>query len=289
MKNRYSQAVVGLMFAASLVVGGCLNEQTDSSSANDQDGPAIPASDTFVMETDAITAPVTAAATTGGFSTADITLLSTSNHNFAAFNVGVWNAVIVVGLAVPVAAFLESFNHRPVRLLDGRWLRSYIVNVGGVMHTAQLYASLEGDEVHWEMVISKARYYKNFTWFTGVSRLDGTSGYWILNKNPQEPVNLLRIDWHKDFSSHTGEIKYTNIEPDSVENGGYINYGATSLDTSGVSNDAFYDIYNKGQDDLIEIEWNRSSRAGRVRNLRHFGNEDWHYWDSAFQDTDPPA
>ena len=52
---------------------------------------------------------------------------------------------------------------------------------------------------------------------------------------------------------------------------------------------AFYDIYNKGQDNLIEIEMNTNTQEGRVRNLQHFGNEDWHYWDSHLRDTVPPT
>lgn len=285
MKFHLPSLFCSLVFIACALTSGCNTDDLNPLNYND-DGPDVPASDTMVMDTESFTAASEVAASVGGFSTTEVTLSSTSNHNFAAFNVGVWNTVIAVGLAVPVAAFLESFHHRPFRTIDNRWLRTYTVRLGGNIYSAKLYANVLDYEVQWEMVVSRFGHYENFTWFTGVSRRDGTSGYWILNKNPNNPVNLLRIDWHKDFTTHTGDIQYSNIEPGAVENGGYIFYGTDVDASSDLPYDAFYDIYIKGQDDLIEIEWNRASKNGRVRNLQHFGNEDWHYWNSAFQDID---
>lgn len=286
MKHAAVYRFSSLLLVAFLLLSGC-NTDDLIPFANNDGGPEVPASDTMVMDTESMTSTSAVAASVGGFSTAEVTLLSTSNHNFAAFNVGIWNTVIKVGLAVPVAAFLESFHHRAIRTIDDRWLRTYIVRVGGDIYSANLYADVSEHEVHWEMKISRFGHYDNFTWFTGVSQRDGTSGFWILNKNPDNAVSLLRIDWHKNISAHTGDITYTNIESGAPEFGGYITYGSET-DASNAPYDAFYDIYNNEQDDLIEIEWNRGNRSGRVRNLPHFGNEDWHYWNSQFQDIDPP-
>ena len=44
-----------------------------------------------------------------------------SNWSYAALNVGFWNIVGVVGLAVPVASFVESFKHSPVQQPDNSW------------------------------------------------------------------------------------------------------------------------------------------------------------------------
>lgn len=265
------------------VLSGCGPQgNDDSSSANN--APPLPPEASLVMETEGITSPTVAAASVSGFSTSEVTLLSTSNHNFAAFNVIAWNTIITIGLAVPVTAFLHSFQNHPIRQPDGSWVWSYAVTVAGQLYSAQLQGQIVNDEVHWDMYITKDGKYSHFNWFSGVSKRDNSEGYWILNKEPNNPVNLLRIDWHQDFSTDTADIKYTNIEPGSVENGGYIFYGTSNDQTY----DAYYDIYNKGADSLIEIEWHRSNKNGRVRNLQHFGNEDWHYWDENFQDTIAP-
>ena len=49
--------------------------------------------------------------------------------------------------------------------------------------------------------------------------------------------------------------------------------------------DAMYDIFNKGQNNLTEIKWNRTSKDGRVKDPAHFGDEDWHCWNHLLEDT----
>lgn len=273
-----------LLLIASLLLNLAACNSSDNNADPQASGaPALPAKETFLLDTSNFTAAMTSAAATGGYATG-VTIASSSNYNFAAFNVGVWNLFIGVGLAIPVAAFLESFHHSPVLQPDGSWVWSYAVTVNNVLYTAQLYGKVDAGDVYWDMYISKEGAYSRFHWYSGVADLEGSAGYWILNKSPDEPVDLLRIDWHRDTASGTGDIKYTNIEPGATENGGYIFYGTTSESPY----DAYYDIYNKGQDDLIEIQWHRSNRDGRVRNLKHFGNQDWHYWDSSLQDSAAP-
>ena len=205
------------------------------------------------------------------------------NWRWAALHVGVWNVIITVGLVVPVAAFLESFNHTPEQQEDGSWVWSYDVTVGGVVHSAALHALAVGGDIEWRMVVSKEGFYSDFEWFTGVSNLIGTEGAWTLNKNPDDPGPFVGIEWHRDPDSETGDLKYTNIVPSGPENGGYIFHG-----TTGEAHNAFYDIYNKGQDNLKNIEWNRMTKDGRIRDPARFGNDAWHCWDTALQDVECP-
>ena len=86
------------------------------------------------------------------------------------------------------------------------------------------------------------------------------------------------------YSVLNGDIKYTNIEPGGAENGGYIFYGKTTDTTY----DAYYHIYNKGQDNLTEIEWNLTSKAGRIKDEKHYSDTDWHYWDENLDDIPAP-
>jgi len=44
-----------------------------------------------------------------------------------------------MGLVIPVAAFLESSDHEPVRQTDGTWVWSYNFNANTVLHLAQLH------------------------------------------------------------------------------------------------------------------------------------------------------
>ncbi|MBU0486430.1 MAG: hypothetical protein KKA07_06560 [Bacteroidetes bacterium] len=199
-------------------------------------------------------------------------------HSYA--NVVVWNVIITIGLAVPVASFLESFNHQAVwDNHDEEWSWTYNVWAGGASHTCRLVASMSGDYIQWKMFISKQNGFTDFMWYEGQSHSNGTNGYWTLYESPTVNQQLLQIDWNKN-SDGTEDIKYTNIKPNGPENGGYIAYGITSA----TDFNAFYDIYNKGQDNLTEIDFNTTDRHGRVKDPRKFGDSDFHCWGTTLAD-----
>lgn len=198
-----------------------------------------------------------------------------SNWGYAAFNVGVWSAIAIVGTAIPAAAFVASFHNIPVRQPDGSWLWSYTVPISGTYYTAELYGSYVDEGVKWDMYISKENGYQDFNWFYGISDGQATEGYWIVKEKPSKPNDFVRIDWENNAVEGTGMLKYTNIIPNHKENGGYISFTATN-DTP---YNRFFDIYNKGEDNHTYIEWNDPGEQGRVKDIKHFKDDKWHCWD----------
>ena len=203
------------------------------------------------------------------------------NWNFAAFNVGVWSTIVLVGLAVPVAAFVESFNHVPQQQADYSWVWSYDVQVGLATYTGELHGKYKEDEngVRWDMYISRQGEYEDFHWYYGESNLPATEGFWIIKNKPSDPTDLLRIDWERDLAGGTYSITYTNIVPGGPENGGYIAHGAR-IPSDDSPYDRFYEIYNKGADNLTNIEWDSTTREGRAKAPHYFGDDEWHCWDA---------
>lgn len=201
---------------------------------------------------------------------------SIANHVHAAVNVAFWNVFITLGLAVPVVSYAEALKHEPVKQSDNTWVWTYgfkaVVN-----HQAKLTGTIKGAEVEWKMYITKEGSFTDFLWYEGTSDISGTYANWTLYKSPDLPTKLLSIEWKKD-----SEIKYTNIEPDGAENGGFITYGfGTDLEF-----DVYYNIYNKGKDNLTEIQWNKTNKNGRVKDANRFSDDLWHCWDSSFVDID---
>jgi len=204
------------------------------------------------------------------------------NWTHAALNVGIWNAIITVGLAVPVASYAEAVkNHEAEYLGDNTWLWTYSFNVGVNTFTAELYGVLKSETVEWEMYITKSGEYTHFLWYDGVSNLDLKHGAWTLYNKPSDPTELLGIEWNRTTDS-TGNIKYTNIVPGGTENGGYIFYG----NDANSDLNAYYNIYNKGQDNLTQIEWSQANQNGRVKDMNKFGDDAWHCWDETHHDID---
>jgi hypothetical protein len=208
-----------------------------------------------------------------------------SNYQRAVAHVFIWNIVITINLAVPVATYVHSFNYTPQYQPDeASWKWTYDVNVNNGAYTANLYGKIFETHVQWDMYISKSGMggYSDFHWYHGISNLDNTGGEWILNHSPAIPNPYVGIVWTRNISDGVFDIRYTNIVPDGAENGGYISYGFTN-DTQ---YNAFYEIYNKGLDNLVEIHCHRTTRDGRIKDPAFFGDENFRCWNSLLINID---
>ncbi len=199
-----------------------------------------------------------------------------SNWTFAALNVGFWNLVGFIGLAIPVTAFVESIKQTPVKQPDGSWIWTYSITVVGTTYTAELHGKYVSSGVRWDMYITKENEYTDFLWYYGESDSNNTKGYWVLKDKPSNPNDLLRIDWHRNPVNETGVIKYTNIVPGGTENGGYISFELSQVETYNRA----YVIFNKSKNETTYIEWSSTNKAGRVKDSVHFKDSNWHCWDS---------
>ena len=265
--------IVPLVIVALMLAGmtGCSDKTTNAEKA-----PALPPQSSFIMDF-------------SGFSNQSLSAgvaldaLSRVNWGQSALRLAIWNLVLTVNLVVPTAAFVEAFNHEPVRQTDGSWEWSYSV-LAGVIHTCRLNGKVVGDQVQWRMYISKAGEYNDYLWYSGSHNLAATQGSWTVNRNPNQSNPYLQIDWRRNPTAGTGDLKYINVIPGDAENGGYIFYG--SLATSGY--DRFYQIYDKVQDNLAEIEWNHLEGNGRVKDQSSYGDSNWHCWDTNLDDIACP-
>ncbi len=210
--------------------------------------------------------------------------LDRTHWNHASGNVLIFGTIIVVGLAVPVAAFVASFQNIPYKDNGGDWIWSYDVNIAGVKHSAELHGRYVADGTEWEMIVSKEGHYSDFAWYKGEANLAVTEGHWIMQESPVKQNDFLRIDWERNPADKTGEIKYTNIIPNGPENGGYI----LTRTTNGATYNSYWDIYNKGKDNHTIIEWSTATEKGRVKDTKKFGNDQWHCWDTNHDNIDCP-
>ena len=202
------------------------------------------------------------------------------NFFHSAINVGFWNLILTVTLAVPVASYAIALeqdadydNH------DKTWTWDY--KFWGVHH-AVLTAKIEQDTVIWRMKINE------FEWYYGHSHTNGSGGYWMLNESAAQPTNLLRIDWALN-SSGVSSIKYTNVAPSTSNhyknNGEYILYGTVA----NAEYDRFYDVFMKDDNNptisnTTNIAWNFADKHGHVKDPNKFGDTNWHCWDTSYAD-----
>jgi hypothetical protein len=215
-----------------------------------------------------------------------------SHWVYSAVVVGVWHTALATTLAVPVASFRTAFNHQAVYKEDATWEWAYVVEGFTSQYSARLTGQLSGDDVLWKMYITKTgiNAFDEFLWFSGSSKVNGLSGYWMLNHSAEHPENMLRIDWEVE-AEEVGNIKYTYVRALNNEgetdnfNGSYINYGLQT----GVY-DAFYNVYAYDFEAQAfvsaDIEWSRTNYNGRVMAEHYFNDTNWHCWNSDGENID---
>lgn len=208
------------------------------------------------------------------------------NWFFSQLVVGVWNSALFNTLAVPVTSFKAAFSQSPENLGENTWQWTYSVDGFTSEYTARLTGTVTGEEVLWEMYITKMGIgaFEEFLWFTGSSSMDGNSGYWLLNQSPEMPGAMLRIDWERT-NDEIGNIRYTWVreldeqENDDVFKDSYLEYGLQEGDLDAYFNAHAYDRNREAFSD-VRIEWSRETFVGRVRAFDYFEDEEWHCWDS---------
>lgn len=207
-----------------------------------------------------------------------------NNWGYSAIVVGVWNTALVTTLAVPVASFRSALHHKATYKGNALWEWNYTVDGFTSQYAARLTGEVAGNEVHWKMYITKTGIgaFDEFMWFSGVSNIDGKTGYWILNHSAEFPENMMRIDWTIE-DEEVASIKYTytrelndNRQTDAFKSS-FISYGIQTGEF-----DVFYDLhaydYSKQSFVDADIEWHRTNYNGRVMSESYFGDSDWHCW-----------
>jgi hypothetical protein len=298
MKKRiYVRSIHVLLVLAliSLLFAGCGNS-TDRTKHSKP--PQIPPESTFVMDFDDFTQSKSSSNSNQTSEALLVSLFSDSlltdtipnalgdrsNWSFAALNIGFWNLVGAIGLAIPVAAFIESIKQTPTKQSDDLWIWTYSITVGGITYTAELHGKYINSGVRWDMYVTKQNEYTDYLWYYGESNLENTKGFWVLKDKPSKPNDLLRIDWHRNITNQTGDIKYTNIVPGGTENGGYISFNVFKDEPYNRS----YTIYNRSKNGTTYIEWNSTTKNGRVKDSLHFGDSNWRCWDSNLNNAECP-
>lgn len=233
--------------------------------------PELPPAESFIMPFD-------------NFEDTDTMRGPFRNWFYAASNVVVWNTVLTINLAVPVASFYASFNSQAEFQGDLTWLWAYSFPVNGVTYNAELYGTiLSAEEVKWEMYISQQGGFSNVLWYSGITATDRTYAQWTLNRDGNNPMPFIQADFQRNAIGDAASIRYTNIIPNVPENGGYIEFrredGATPYDRA-------YDVYKAEIDNLLEIKWSSTSHEGRVRDEEKYDDTEWHCWGSNLMDED---
>lgn len=210
---------------------------------------------------------------------ASVTRNDKSNWIHAGVNVLVWNSVVFVNTAIPIAAFGRAFDYEAEYIGDLTWEWKYEYQAPPANGAKKYDVSLTGEyisnneEVAWTMTVNEQGSSNKIVWYEGTVATNHTASTFIVNKDPEDPKPYMRISSTKNFDTNEVVIRFSNILAGDPGNGDYIEWRANS----GAEYDRAYDVFTN--DNLLEIEANEIMKDGRVKDPKHFGDSEWHCWD----------
>ena len=258
-------AYMSMILALAILTPSCNKENEDTL-------PDMPPAEALMMDfSDFATMPDTSLKS----------LVTYQNFFHSFLTVAGWTWVNKVLLAVPAAAYIESFDQKPVYKGDNTWEWSYTQDIFEHTYTVRLITRrISNEELVAEMYLTLEGIYEDFKWFEGTLRYDRTHALWTLYDDPGHKAPIIQVEWNKDWEQDVSDITYTNIRAGDLQNGSYIAYGIVDDE----SFDAYYTVSVSGN--TIEIQWNRTTKAGRVKDEAKYGDANWHCWNEIFQDAD---
>ena len=257
----------------SVILVGLLVITSNRCKKEDENPPELPPVDALLMDFSSFTC---------GVPQGNKSVASYVNFGYSVLTITVWNTAAAVSIALPAAAYAEAFNHEAVYLGDNSWLWQYSITIEENTFTVKLTSKrISNDEFTLKMLVSKSgtEPFEDFKWIEGTVRYDHTSASWTIYDSPEASWPAVNIDWTMDWEKEIYTIKYTLEKPDSDLRGGTIEHGVTEDPLY----NAYYIITFPGN--TINIEWNRTTKAGRVKSLYHFVDSEWHCWDESLLDV----
>lgn len=251
-----------------------------SSCRKDKDAPEIPPKETFIMDFSNFNNAQDT--TTKSTKATEADTIKYRNWGSSFLTVAVWNTIIAVTAAVPIASFREAFNHTP-EYKKKEWIWTYSVQLPSGVYTCKLHGKNKDTQVEWNMYISKKDGFSDFLWYSGLSQKDGMGGTWTLYESPNKPNPFIDIVWSKNANNEVGSIKYTNATSTDAK-GSYIAFSISA----GAAYNAQYVLFGAKENKTTIIEWNRTYKNGRIQSPVFYNDDSWHCWNEKLQDITCP-
>ena len=211
---------------------------------------------------------------------------SKSNWLHAGLNVLVWNSVVFVNTAIPIAAFGHAFEYEADYIGNKTFEWKYEYQTEPAQGSKKYDVSLTGqyisnqEEVAWTMTVTAQGTTNSFVWYEGIVDVDNSEGVFTVNKNPQNPEPYMEISYKTEPAKSNATIRFSNVTANDPGVGDYIEWRAQNDEEF----DRAYDVFTN--DNLLEIQGIEGLKTGRVKDSNHFNDADWHCWDESHTNMD---
>lgn len=207
-------------------------------------------------------------------------------YSYAAEQISAWKALLTDSIDIQNSSLKETSYNDFIFQKDETWLMNFDFIVENIKFTANFFGIIEHDTTLFKTFLYSDAADTTLVFLDGKFYDDSKTGHWILNKPGFDEdtvfteIKFMSVDWYVD-SLDQKEIKFTDNQI-GLSNLNYILYKDS---TDGQFN-AYVNIYVSGNDNYSIIEWNKSTKEGRVKDFLHFNDENWHCWDNNYLNID---
>lgn len=218
------------------------------------------------------------------FSYFEQNIVDDTHFAYAVGRVNTWQSLLQDSINIHSTILNETSYNDFKFQKDETWLMDYRFNIEEVKYVAKFFGIIEPDTLFFNTFLSFNE--DTLLFLEGTFYNESKTGQWFLNNegiNEEGTLTLLKfmsVDWNLD-SLNQKEIKFTNNQI-GLNNLNYLLY-KDSIDSQ---YNSYVNIYESGTDNHSIIEWNNTTKTGRIKDPLHFNDENWHCWDENYIDTD---
>ncbi|NPA67648.1 MAG: hypothetical protein GXO50_03465 [Chlorobi bacterium] len=203
---------------------------------------------------------------------------SASNYEAARNTVLMWKTLFEDSLKT-YGDLYESLSQNELEYQDNNtWLISKKIFSEEKTYDIKYFEIAESDSVLTKMFVSlfidNDTVYNELLLIDGYFFPDSSTGFWLINKPDTSNTVLKYLNIEQDVKSETEKtLKITTLLIDE-NNGNYIIY----KDSVDGQYNKYLDIFEKATENHTIIQYASSDITGRIKDLRYFGDSEWHCW-----------
>mgnify|MGYP005838248531 CR=1 FL=1 len=205
------------------------------------------------------------------------------NYTEAYNNVNFWKDLLQDDLlAIPVAGLANALTRtgQEVTTNTFEWSLSFNANLTSYLGTLTATKGSTTFTITLSAAPS-ASPSSTFQYLYGEVSNDLSTADWQVNKNDGGSVAVLDGLYTYNATSGFESLEYTYTETGQAESMSTIEFNVL---TSGDYDAAFYMSLSAGN---VDVEWDTTTRAGRVKSPAAFTDTNWHYWNDVLADFVP--
>jgi len=204
-----------------------------------------------------------------------------ANYTVAYNYVAIWKTLLEDDLlAIPVAALANALTKAGQEVTSSTFTWSLSFTANSTSYVGTLTATKGSSSFSMSLDAAPSSSPTNtFQYFYADVSNDLSTVDWQINKNDGGgSVTVLDGLYTMNETSGFESLEFTYVESGQTESFSTIEFNVL---TSGDYDAAFYMDMSDG---LVDVEWDISSSAGRVKSLFDFTDSDWHLWNDVLAD-----